>query len=205
MMNKKVMMGMMLGVASLFSVGMANAATVSFSPAATQVTSGDHLTLDLLGAGFVDGLYFGSVTINWDASLMTLNTTLAEINASTAALGYTDSFFSGFNSIDLVNGIAKIDFAAPLVGPAGPDFNFFSLDFTALDVVSPTPTFVTASLGQAGGWLDNNYNPIDPVNYASAAVVVNPVPVPAAIWLLGSGLLGLVGVARRRSAGLAAA
>jgi hypothetical protein len=27
----------------------------------------------------------------------------------------------------------------------------------------------------------------------------NPVPLPAAVWLLGSGLLGLIGVGRRRT------
>ena len=31
------------------------------------------------------------------------------------------------------------------------------------------------------------------------AVDVQPIPVPAAVWLFGSGLLGLVGVARRRA------
>lgn len=33
----------------------------------------------------------------------------------------------------------------------------------------------------------------------SMAAVPNPIPVPAAVWLLGSGLLGLVGVARRKA------
>lgn len=42
----------------------------------------------------------------------------------------------------------------------------------------------------SGDWL-NNANP--------AAFSVSAVPVPAAIWLFGSGLAGLVGVMRRRS------
>jgi hypothetical protein len=29
---------------------------------------------------------------------------------------------------------------------------------------------------------------------------VSPVPIPAAVWLFGSGLLGLVGMARRKKA-----
>ena len=34
--------------------------------------------------------------------------------------------------------------------------------------------------------------------FGNMGVIVNPIPVPAAVWLFGSGLLGLVGVARRR-------
>ncbi len=35
--------------------------------------------------------------------------------------------------------------------------------------------------------------------YGSGGQPINPIPVPAAVWLMASGLIGLVGVARRRS------
>jgi len=36
--------------------------------------------------------------------------------------------------------------------------------------------------------------------FGAIGLVVNPVPVPAAVWLFGSGLLGLAGIARRKKA-----
>ena len=38
------------------------------------------------------------------------------------------------------------------------------------------------------------------VNFDNVRLDASPVPIPAAAWLLGSGLLGLVGVARRKTA-----
>jgi hypothetical protein len=49
----------------------------------------------------------------------------------------------------------------------------------------------TAAGGPTAGF---NYN----FNANLTPVIVDPIPVPAAVWLFGSGLLGLVGVARRR-------
>ncbi|MCK5232472.1 MAG: VPLPA-CTERM sorting domain-containing protein, partial [Desulfobulbaceae bacterium] len=36
----------------------------------------------------------------------------------------------------------------------------------------------------------------------TAGVDVNPVPVPAAVWMLGSGLVGLMGIRRKADHGL---
>jgi hypothetical protein len=45
----------------------------------------------------------------------------------------------------------------------------------------------------------HDYTAIIQFNKVTGTSTLNPVPVPAAAWLLGSGLLGLVGLRRRKA------
>lgn len=47
---------------------------------------------------------------------------------------------------------------------------------------------------------DTSDEVLDSAVYISSLSGVNPVPAPAAVWLLGSGLVGLIGIAQRRRA-----
>ena len=51
----------------------------------------------------------------------------------------------------------------------------------------------------ADSWFDTSSNLIS-MNYIGSSAIVNAVPVPAALWLFGSGFLGLAGIARHKKA-----
>jgi hypothetical protein len=63
-------------------------------------------------------------------------------------------------------------------------------------------TLATLGLSTFSFWLDGDFNverPLQDIVLVPTSINVSAVPVPAAVWLFGSGVLGLVGVARRRS------
>ena len=66
------------------------------------------------------------------------------------------------------------------------DSYFFFLDTTAMNYAK-TARFDLTNLAQ------------NPISGSFAAYSPSAVPVPAAVWLFGSGLLGLIGVARRKA------
>lgn len=80
----------------------------------------------------------------------------------------------------------------------------WQLDLTSLTIIDQTSDILTLS---GSGLLSGNTFDNTGVNWtfsanssgSSYSMTVTAVPVPAAIWLFGSGLLGLIGVARRKA------
>jgi hypothetical protein len=192
-MNMKLTNGL-LGLGALLIASQASAATVSVIPAETIANVGDPFTLTVQGSDFLDGVSSGSISLTWDPTAMTATSTLADVLA-TAPVGFTDLF----GTSSLVAGQLNVTLAT--FGAALPStFDFISIDFVANTLAESN---VGIAQGPDGLWQDGNLQPIPAVDVTYVGATLNPppaIPVPAAVWLFGSGLIGLVGVARRKAA-----
>ena len=175
------------------------AATISLTPTSTNINIGETATFDMyLDAADVGGVLFGGLDIFYDSSILRYNGDFAfdpafpndpafslvgDDCATVAALGC-----SGPGEI---NGIAFGSFTG--LGASGPTL-VGSLSFTGMANGTSLLTMFDNDL-PAGSWFATDGSPII-MDYIGAEVVV---PVPAATWLFGSGLIGLVGFARRKT------
>ncbi len=103
----------------------------------------------------------------------------------------TSSSTRAYGSVSYTNYNVDVDGEPPVEGEADPDYGVFVMDIDLADFnyLGTNPVDIIRlgiDYGSAVPALVGGYN--------STAVV----PVPAAVWLFGSGLIGLVGVARRK-------
>lgn len=101
----------------------------------------------------------------------------------------------GFNSGTLLTG----DLTAFGFEPAGGDPLEFTFDVTGGDAAA-----LYGGVGAVGGVIMGATDfggsfDVDWSNTGSGVANVAPVPLPAALWLFGAGLMGLIGVGRRRA------
>jgi hypothetical protein len=177
-----------LGAAALIfsSSGIALATTVvGFNPDPKNVMVGDTFTVDIVGSNFKE-LAGGTIDLGFDSALLTI-----------LSVAVNSSVF---------------DFAPDGGSPAiGNRWKGIGFDTFVHDPATGTVTIATITLkADAEGisslmikWSSKFFSATKQIYPALLVGTVNTssgvVPVPAAVWLFGSGLLGLIGIARRKT------
>lgn len=216
-----------IGAASVLSSTAINAAVLTFAEGNLVIDSDvtTNFTLNLVADGFIEKTYGGGINITFDTNVVNVvgatfdpywnfANTLTDPDVANATGGYEIkvTHFSFSPSANTVRqNIASIDFA--VVGTGAFDFGFFSLgavgdwaytpdlvpigeaDLTyCMTLDSTLPTTCLDSITDPTG---RELLTLSPTGITVASTVV---PVPAAVWLFGSGLIGLVAVSRRKTA-----
>lgn len=120
----------------------------------------------------------------------------------------TSASIDGALFVTDLSGVTGVHTDSLVVNPASP----YVLPSDSSGIFSATTTLDLTGLGITEAFLTFNNNLATTseagttaliqkkvVNGPSIVVSVDPIPVPAAVWLFGSGLLGLIGVARRKT------
>lgn len=152
-----------------------------------SVVGGDLLTIDVIGQDFTVAPDGAAFSLSWDPSV------LSYVSSAPVNVPWNASYIS---ETQVSSGL--IDYAffgITTVGVnAGANFGLASFTFNVLG----SPGDVTAlalgndsySIGFINGLTGLN------VNYVNSQVQV--VPLPAAVWMFGAGLVSMVGAAKRR-------
>jgi len=171
--------GLTTGQASANSVGFAEPNPIETGGAST-------LTLHIVGTNFTDVVDGGGFNFNWDPGVLAFT-------GGTIDYPNADPFFSYFVDTNAPTGSVDV-FVGSLVSATG-NFDIATINFDVVGGTGTTINFNESCLGC--GWFGGGSQVPFVVDYTPGQVAVTAVPVPAAVWLMGSGLLGLVGIGRR--------
>lgn len=198
------------GLALLGLVNQAGAVSLSLQPGSQTARPSDTVSLDLvvdgLGDFAPDSLGDFDIDIGYDMSALSflgysLGSFLGDIGLGEAIDFSSGDLGGAINLAELSlldpDAISGPSFLGPYLDDIQPgSFTLVTLDFS-VDVLTPgSSTIVSIDTVNAMG--DGFGLPL--TVDATSDAVISAVPLPAGVWLFVSGLLGLIGSARRKKA-----
>lgn len=180
-----------IGFISLSFTVSAHAAIISFNNNSLTVNPGDSFSLTIQGTGF-PAIVGGGLNLDFDASVLQIDQVTTNQSVFEFYLG------NGIEEGHLNNAAGKLDDTAfnTFIGATG-DFDIMTIDFTAIG-----SGLSQLQLSESSVWVFSDVygNKVgDSLSYISAEVSVSAVPVPAAFWLFGSGLLFITTLVKRKA------
>ena len=169
------------------TISTAQAATVNVVPSSNTVNPFNYFSVLVSGSGFPET---GGATLG-----LSFDPSVVKISGISLATGSPFDYVSS-SAFDNVTGqVQFISLLAPLVGalPSG-NFDAFRIDFNSMGAGAANISLIED--GVITGWTDASASPISGITYNQANVTGTVVPLPAAGWLLLSGLGMLVSTKR---------
>lgn len=172
---------------SMLLSGHLFAATITWNSATTNVNTNDVFTVNVVGNDFLSNVNGGGVNISFDSSIVNvLSVTINETVWDFGGLGISTGTIDNLNGT--VDGIMVNTFTS-VIG----SFEVASIQFLAVATGNSALSLTEYALNP---WASGG-NAINP-DFVAGEVNVSAVPLPAAVWLFGSGLLTLAGLTRRK-------
>lgn len=163
----------------------AQAAVVSFNNNALSVNESDTFSLTIMGSAFPE-IVGGGLNLDFDPAVVQIDS--VAINTTVF------DFYTAEGSLDNLVGTLTDTSFNTFAGVSG-SFDIMTIGFTAVGAGVSTLMLSESSIAV---FSDSSGNTIgDQISYETATITVSAVPVPAAIWLFASGLIGLARVVRQ--------
>lgn len=174
--------------------GGVQAATISFNPQNLVVPSGSGpFSLNIVGSGFTNGSvvgsYGGGLNVSYDPGLLQLD--------SVNRLFPGDMSLGNDGAIDNVTGtLTGLAVSSFFFGATTSDFDIATLNFSLVGPVGTSNNTIGLSVSDV--WTDGAHAQITPT-IIDGTVQIAAAPVPPAVLLFASGIIGLVTVSRRKA------
>lgn len=184
---KKILTGLSIVWLVVAFSGYAAAAALSFAPSESTIGAGDQIGIDVIVSG-LENVDLGAFdfAVSYDDTVLSFGSYVLGEGLGDIGAGDAEDWSFGDLGGGVIN-LAEISWLDDLSFQLD-SFTLATLTFVGTDPGISPLSFSDVCLGDNSG---------DSIDAALETGSVNVVPVPAAIWLFGSGLIGLAGLRRK--------